>query len=138
MAALVRGEWPAHVLSADSTQDRATVRFLGGSAPDGLPAEVTVATTLLVRPRGGGHLDLRLTRPWTTRKPWTGDGLRALRRDWPRRPAAEVAALLGRSEQACALAMQRWWGSKARRSPQQLSLRVAARVLGVDDQRVRR
>jgi excisionase family DNA binding protein len=138
MAALVHGEWPAHLLAVDPARGRATVRFLGGSAPEGLPPEATVAAALLVRPGGGRHLDLRLTRHWTTRRPWTGAALRALRLAWPRRPAAEVAGLLGRSEQACALAMQRWWGHKARRAPGQLSLRGTARVLGVDDHRVRR
>lgn len=120
MVALVHGEWPAHVLATDPAHGRMTVRFLGGSAPDGLPAEADVAAAVLVRPRGGRHLDLRLTRPWTTKSPWTGEALRALRREWQRRPAAEVATLLGRSEAACATAMQRWWGRKARRAPDRL------------------
>ena len=138
MAALAFGEWPAYVLEADPARGRAQVRFLGGSAPDGLAAEATVSVAVLVRPRGGRYLDRRMSRHWTTRTPWSGAGLRTLRAEWPRRPAAEVAALLGRSERACAIAMQRWWGTKARRSPERLSLRDVARLLGVDDHRVRR
>lgn len=138
-AVLVRGEWPARVVSVDLPRLRAVVRWLGDgrdSRPEGAPPEQAVALAALARPHGARYLDPRGTRAWTTKRPWTGAALRTLRGEWGRRTPAEVAALVGRSEAACAIAMTRWWGTKARRAPGVLSMRRAARVLGVEDHRV--
>lgn len=136
MACLVRGEWPAYVRAVDD-RGRATVLFLG-APPEGYVQPAVVAVAALTRPSGARYLDRRGSRPWTTKQPWDGEVLRTLRREWPRRARADVARMVGRSEDACKIAFTRWWGSMravAGRAPV-LSLRAVARLLAVDDHRV--
>jgi hypothetical protein len=136
MACVYAGDWPGYVRSIDEQRGRAVVRFLG-SGPDRLGQEWTVSVESLARPPGWRHLDSRATRHWTTKKPWTADDLRLLRREWNRRSHSEVAVLVGRSEAACKIAMGRWWGGvKRNRDGRVMSLEAVARLLAVDPHRV--
>lgn len=128
MAALYLGEWPAHVLAVDAPRLRAVVRFPGGTAPEGVAAEATVALGRLVRPAGARLLDRSPRFVGSSKVPWTGAELRALRGD---------GSVPGRTARACEVAAYRWWGTKAT-GPRGLTCRRVARVLGCDDKRVAR
>jgi len=137
-AALYLGEWPCHVLSVAAPRLRATVRFLGGDAPEKMPAEASVALSSLVRPKGWRWLDKSLRFIGSRQAPWTGAALRALRDEWGTRPATEIAASVGRTEKACSIAMYRWWGRKRQQPARSFTSRQVARLLGWDDHRVTR
>lgn len=138
MAALYLGEWPCYVLTVDAPRQRATVRFLGGDAPERLDAETSVGLSALVRPKGWRWLDKSPRMVKGAKVPWTGAALRTLRDEWGRRPASEIGAMVGRSEDACVIAMFRWWGRKRALPPRAFTSRQVARLLGWDDHRVTR